>query len=44
MVTRINKMISKVEPLWSFKTNSQNLIFQGMYGDQSGEFICGSGA
>ena len=29
MVTRINKMISKVEPLWSFKTNPQTKFFKG---------------
>ena len=38
---RITQLITKERMLWSFTKFSQ-LFLKEMYGDQSGEFVCGS--
>ena len=40
-VMRITQLITKERTLWSFTKFSQ-LFLKEMYGDQSGEFVCGS--
>ena len=37
---RINKMIAE-RKIFDMLSNSLNLFFKEMYGDQSGEFVCG---
>ena len=37
---RINKMITE-RKIFDMLSNSLNLFFKEMYGDQSGEFVCG---
>ena len=37
---RINKMITQ-EKMLDLLSNSHNLFFKEMYGDQFGEFLCG---
>ena len=37
---RINKMITK-RKIFDLLSNSLNSFFTEMYGDQSGEFVCG---